>query len=300
MISAYCLSYGNWTVIPSQWEHDFADMAACGFDAVALSYSESEERYAQRCFEQQVKAAQRHGLKVLAIPSRIGGRFAGAPFMPSFWLLDHPASQQPGRPGLARLEDPVFLRWVEGFLRKIVEDFGVDGLIWDEPKGLDLPMPTLEETYRSTLDFLQHLTDFVLGLRKDLDITLFNMPKVPAEFTARAAKLRGLSSAGFDGRCCRESYFHEEPVYNKTFIRDCWPRTVAECAGHTGTFALIENILIPDVCIPEFEEEYLRTLREIRPDHLSVYYYGHNNESPERIQKFCMENLKKYCKGERL
>jgi hypothetical protein len=47
MISAYCLAYQNWTVVPHQIEESFADMADTGFDAVCLSFSESEMSYAR-------------------------------------------------------------------------------------------------------------------------------------------------------------------------------------------------------------------------------------------------------------
>ena len=46
LFTAYCLSYGNWTVIPKQWRESFSDMKNCGFDAVALSYSESDRHAA--------------------------------------------------------------------------------------------------------------------------------------------------------------------------------------------------------------------------------------------------------------
>ena len=78
-LSAYTLSYGNWTVIPSHWERSFADMRENGFDAVDLSFSESEAMYSMRAIEQQIALAHKHGLKVLLIPSRFAGRFAGAP-----------------------------------------------------------------------------------------------------------------------------------------------------------------------------------------------------------------------------
>ena len=78
MLTAYCLSYGNWTVIPRQWRESFTDMKKCGFDAVALSFSESEMRYSRRAFEMQVKMAHDCGLKVHVIPSRLGGRGCGS------------------------------------------------------------------------------------------------------------------------------------------------------------------------------------------------------------------------------
>jgi len=36
MISAYCLGYQHFTVIPHQMRENFADMAEMGFDAVCL------------------------------------------------------------------------------------------------------------------------------------------------------------------------------------------------------------------------------------------------------------------------
>jgi len=50
LFTPYCLSYGNWTVISTQWRESFTDMKTCGFDAVAISYSES----VRRTFEKQV------------------------------------------------------------------------------------------------------------------------------------------------------------------------------------------------------------------------------------------------------
>lgn len=89
-INAYTLSYGNWTVIPSQWETSFKEMKDCGFNSVSLSFSESEFTYARRTIELQIKMAHEYGLEVWLVPSRLGGRVAGAPFMQSNWLLKNP------------------------------------------------------------------------------------------------------------------------------------------------------------------------------------------------------------------
>ena len=102
MLTAYCLSYGHYTPIPKQWRESFLDMRDLGFDAVALSFSESEMRYSRRAFELQIAAAHEAGLKVFVVPSRLGGRFAGAPLMTSLWLTLHPECQVPGHPDLSR------------------------------------------------------------------------------------------------------------------------------------------------------------------------------------------------------
>ena len=49
MVSAYCLDYHNWVCIPRHIREDFAEMKDMGFDAVDLSFSESEERQFYTC-----------------------------------------------------------------------------------------------------------------------------------------------------------------------------------------------------------------------------------------------------------
>ena len=154
--------------------------------------------------------------------------------------------------------------------------------------------PSVSDMYTLMLEYLQLLIDDAKKLKPDLSVTLFNMPPTPEEFTRASAKLRGLDYAGFDGPCSAQSFFHEPASHSKRFIRDSWERTKAETAGVTGSFALVENILIPDSAFEEFKQEYRRVLDEVRPDHLSIYYYGHNNESAETVQKFCMDELKKH------
>jgi len=307
MISAYCLSFCNWTVIPSEMERVFADMKEIGFDAVDLSYSESEQKYSRRCMELQTELAHKHGLKVMMIPSRLGGRVAGAPMMPSRWLLEHPGSQVPGHPDLAAWEDEAFRDEMREMLRQILCDYGADGIIWDEPKALEIPsthpatlakypdLPPEVSREQGAYDFFTDMTAYARTLNPGLVATMFLMPPTSRSFALMAAKMPGLDYIGYDGGCAPKSFFHEPQYCNKTYIRESWRRLLTEREGATaGTFALVENILLPDTAIEEFEQVYRETLEEIRPDHLSVYYYGHNNESPERIQQITVKYLKEY------
>ena len=304
LFTAYCLSYGNWTVIPSQWQESFLDMKASGFDAVALSFSESEERYAMRTFEMQIKYAHDCGLKVFVIPSRIGGRLAGAPLMSGYWLSEHPECQIPGYPGLAALEDQKFRTWAGGFIRNLVENFSIDGIIWDEPKGVRTLSrhpatlekfgnnQTSEQAMDSSVEFIAELTSIAKSIKPELIISLFNMPAVLEYFTIRASSIPGIDYTGFDGSCCRQSYFHEEPRKNKHSIRECWPRTIRESqTAGTSTFALVENMCMPKNVLGEFVEELSKFLKECKPDHLSCYYYGHNNESPKEVHEATIKTI---------
>ena len=278
-------------------------MREVGFDAVDLSFCESEAVYSMRTFEQQVNLAHKQGLKVFVIPSRFGGRFAGAPLMPGYWLAQHPECQVPGHPLLGCLESPAFLEFSEGFIRKIAASFEIDGIIWDEPKYADVislhpdtlrkygGAPTRENMFSSMMEYLTRLTRTAKEIRPDLSMTIFNMPHTSPDFTKQCSRIPGIYFTGFDGTCCEQSYFHETPRRVKPTVRQMWNRTCEEACGGGGTFSLIENILIPDSELEAYEKELLLTLREVRPDHLSCYYYGHNNESAERIQKFTMNAL---------
>ena len=313
ILSAYTLSYGNWTVIPDHWKMTFDDMKSNGFDAVDLTFSESEKRYSMRTFEMQVELAHRSGLKVFVIPSRIGGRFAGAPLMPSFWLAEHPQCQVPEDPKIACLESAEYLEWSRGFIEQLVRTFEVDGVIWDEPKAVSLvshhpetiakygPDPTPENMMDSALEYLKDLTTLVKSIRPSLAITVFNMPTLtstPEYFTSRCPLIPGVDFCGFDGSCSRMSYFHEDPRMFKATVRERWPRICRETAGKCGTFALLENILIPASAHAEFEQELELTLQEVTPDHLACYYWGHNNEDPEFIQKVTMDAIRTVKKDE--
>ena len=305
-LSAYTLSYGNWTVIPSHWDRMFGEMREIGFDAIDLSFSESEEMYAMRTIEQQIAMAHKHGLKVLIVPSRYAGRFAGAPFMPGWLNIAHPEWNIPGNNNCACVDVPEVVEATKGFFRKIVTTFDCDGIIIDEPKSPDQPSShpatiarygrsgTAADAINSTLEYIQSLIDEVKSLRPELSITIFNMPQITPEFTAKAAGLRGVDYAGFDGTLCSHSYFHGDLFRSKPSILELWPRTQSEAAGKCGTFTLIENMLIPSEQNSTYERELNETLPQISPDHLTCYWYAHNNEDAEYIQKITNEALKKY------
>ncbi len=306
LLTAYCLSYGNWTVIPKQWKESFMDMRDHGFDAVALSFSESEMRYSRRTIELQIKYAHDCGLKVYLIPSRLGGRFAGAPLMPGLWLSNHPECQLPEMPGIACIESAAFRAWALEFVSTLAREYEIDGIIWDEPKQSGTVtahpdtvtkfggVPTSQQMQDSFIEFLAELTAAV-RVRPGVEIIMFNMPGTSEYFTTRAAGIAGIDYCGFDGVFSRQSYFHEEPCYHKHTLASSWQRTVKECAA-TGkqTFALIENILIPQTAHDELRQELERFLSEANPDHLACYYYGHNNECPDEVQRITMDTVKRY------
>ncbi|MFA7158478.1 MAG: hypothetical protein WC299_04175 [Kiritimatiellia bacterium] len=305
--TAYCLDHGNFTVIPRQMRDSFRDMRSCGFDGVALSFSESEMRYSRRAFEIQVACAHECGLKVHVIPSRIGGRFAGAPLLYCNWLVEHPSSQTPENPAMACIQDAEFRKWAHEYIHTLFADYELNGLIWDEPKSSMVltrhpattakfgPDPTPENMADDFALFIEEMTATARAARPDIAVTLFNMPSVNAFFTSRCAHIKGLNYLGFDGACCRQSYFREPPRKLKHYFSETWDRTRSECAaGGKKTFALVENFMVPEGLVPELREGLAAFLRQAKPDHLSCYYYGLNNAEPEKVHATVIEIIREH------
>ncbi|MBC2602636.1 hypothetical protein [Puniceicoccus vermicola] len=311
LVSAYFLNHGLWTVIPDQLKENFDDMLDCGFNAVCLSFSESEMVYSRRAFELQVNLAHEAGLKVFVIPSRIGGRFAGAPLTPSLWLTQNPEAQIPNFSTffgpVACIEHQAFRDWIKSFMKTLLTDYPLDGIIWDEPKEEQTishhpdtiskfgPDPTVEEMEDSYLEFLTELTGHCKSLNPELLITLFNQKTSTERFTLGGGSISGIDYAGYDGNLARQSYFHEEPQWHKYRIESVWDRMEDEARrNNKGSFALIENMLMPTVAIPEYEKNLDSFLESHRPDHLSLYYYAHNNEDPHRVHEITRHLMKKH------
>lgn len=309
MVTAYFLDHNHWTVIPHQIEDDFKDMVDCGFNAVAISFSESEMAYARRSFEIQIRLAKKQGLKCFVIPSRLGGRFAGAPLMPSMWLATHQHFQVPGNQEwpVACLESEEFREWIRGFMTILVSEYDIDGIIWDEPTKVDFISkhqdtiaryginPSRENMMDGFVEFLKMLTAHSISLKSALSITLFSQKTDPEYFTARAAHIPGIEYCGYDGNLAPQSVFHEKPSWCKYRIESVWDRTLKECGeAKKKTFALIENMLMPASAIHEYEKNLECYLQTYHPDHLSIYYYAHNNEDPEKIQGITRRLMKKY------
>ena len=304
MVTAYCLSYGNWTVIPHQWDECFGELASLGYDAIALSYSESDEVYCQRTFELQIRTAHKHGLKVFAIPSRLGARFAGAPMMYCRFLAEHPEYTIPGYPHLGCLESEPFVDFVRNFVRKMAGKFELDGVIWDEPGEADVVSThpdtlkffnreqTTEEAQDRFLWFLDTLMKDVDEIRPGSIQTIFNQKCNPEYFCYKSARLPLLDYYGYDGTLSDQSFFHEPKFHNKYQIFEIMPRMRRELNGKS--FCLLENILLPNTALPEFEENLERFLSTENIDQLCLYYYGHNNEDPEKAQQITNRLLTKY------
>ena len=309
MISAYCLDYNTWVCIPRHVKEDFAEMAGMGVDTVCLSFSENDMAYARRTFEILVGLAHEAGLRVFVIPSRIAGRFAGAPLMPSVWLARNPQYQVPDECWLPAgcVESPGVRDWIKSFMKTLITDYALDGIVWDEPKEPTRishhpdtiarfgENPTEQDMAAGFCEFFEDLTGYCNRLRPDLIQTLFCQKTEPEFFTRMISQNPHIHYFGYDGNLCRQSVFREEPQETKYRIESAWERTVAECAAAgKGTFALVESMNMPKAEYESFEQAFDSYLSNYHPDHLSIYYYAHNAEDPEGLNAIISRTMKKH------
>ena len=311
MVSAYLLDYQNFVCIPRQMEENFKEMADMGYDSICVTFSESEMQYSRRSFEIVVDTAHKCGLKVNVIPSRIAGRFAGAPLMPSRWLVSHPEFAVPDDYWLpaACLEVPETREFVKSFMSTLINDYDLDGIIWDEPKAPTLishhpatiakygENPTMENMALGFCDFFEDITAHCHNLNPNLVQTLFCIKTEEEFFTSNIAKNPYIEYFGYDGNLCKQRRFHEEIAWSKYRIETAWERTLKECkdAGKK-TFALVETMHTPREEHKNFEVNFENYLQNYHPDHLSVYYYAHNCDAPDEFNEIVKKVMKKYLK----
>lgn len=309
MISAYCLDYNTWTCIPRHVKEDFEELKSMGIDTVCLSFSENDMAYARRTFEIIIDIAHNLGLKVFLIPSRIAGRFAGAPLMPSIWLAKNPqyiVSDKCWLPA-ACVEAPEVRQWIKDFMKILITEYDIDGIVWDEPKEAYQishhpatiarfgKNPTVEDMYVGFCEFFEDLTEYCHDLNPNLVQNLFCQATEPEFFTRMISKNPHISYFGYDGNLSKQRIFKEPATETKYRIESCWDRTISECAeAGKKTFALVESMHMPREEHANFEKAFDNFLTNYHPDHLSIYYYAHNADDPEGLQDIIRRTMKKH------
>ena len=309
MISAYCLDYNTWTCIPRHVREDFEELRDMGVDTVCLSFSENDMAYARRTFEIIIEIAHEVGLKVFLIPSRIAGRFAGAPLMPSIWLAKHPEyiiSEDCWMPA-ACVEAPEVRQWIKDFMKTLITEYDIDGIVWDEPKEAYQishhpatiarfgDNPTVEDMYVGFCEFFEDLTGYCHDLNPNLVQNLFCQATEPTFFTKMISKNPHITYFGYDGNLSKQRIFKEPIAEAKYRIESCWERTVEECAeAGKKTFALVESMHMPREEHENFEKAFDNYLENYHPDHLSIYFYAHNADDPEGLQDIIRRTMKKH------
>jgi len=308
-ISMYYLDGDPFVWQPKQLRADFEAMRRIGADSVCISVLESHTSD----YPGKVALARSAGLKVYAIPSRVGGFFAGWPKVASLFAARHPEYLVLTRDGrfqgatagsVCCPNQPAFRAWFLEWLEKLLDESGVDGVVYDEPKEAHVPCwcpacrklcPDQDEAARvrfreaSVAGLLGEACRLVKRSRPDRTNILFVMPDATGHFKTRILEQPELDYFGNDGPVCHQG--EPEQTHQKTSLFDSVPAIfrLADQAGKKR-FTLVETFSIHSGAMAELARNLPR-VAEWQADLYAFYFYGTGNQEPERVMELSAEAI---------
>jgi len=124
---------------PHHIEGDMDEIAASGCTSIVLTVNESDWNYYRKARKAIMEAARARGLKVY-LNMHGFGIFASS-WPSSSYLLERPEACQLFNTGrrttLACPNHEGFSAWLKDRIKEVVEEFGPDGMFWDEPRFQD-------------------------------------------------------------------------------------------------------------------------------------------------------------------
>jgi len=294
-LSAYYFTGMNLCTVREHVRTDMQRLADWGYDAINLCIHEFQFDKQPRGAELVIQEAHRVGLKVIAVPSRICGMIAGWPplggnFMfgrPDLWLL-----QEDGSPliqfscgPVASLACPEIKEHMVRCTERILDQFDVDALLWDEVKYFDYadhhpealkqfggPLKG-EQMAHAAMDILSACNDAARAKRPGIPITSFVYARTEDWAVDIWAEKGGFDEIGLDGRPGTAEDFAEDGVPHEKCILSNADRFLdAAERNECRSYALLEtqNLNAKEAQIT------MKRLPEIIAkgfDHLSIYYH---------------------------
>jgi hypothetical protein len=314
-LSAYYLRAHMYTIVPRQVREDMEWMAAIGTDNVCISLLEQDIWAAVENVNIIIEEAERVGMKVYGVPTRLAGVYAGAPKVPSLWLSSKPhlwAKRDNGKYQISNVNGPrggMLYPEVEQFIGDTVLKMAevwpkIPAYVWDEPKYAS---PDYSDHSREILganfsraewlaaatEVQSRINERFLAEHPDKQLHLFTYAFVDDVSVDLFTSVRGLTSVGCDGRP-----WHHDDVgktdggEGKTLLGN-GERFVHQ-AREKGKEALwlIENhnLRMEDL---ELMDRQLPQVIEKGVGHLIYYYYPRNVADPDRA----MAVIKRHVAG---
>lgn len=161
LLNCYYYAPHNHSLLTRHLRADLEHMRELGADAVSICVQEDQlHNWHQRRLRNVIALGHEVGLQVHAVPNRWCGLVAGWLDGHSDWVLTHPETRwaRADEVGVCDPTHPAVRARMTESVTRLVEGFGFDGLIWDEPK--------------SSLPALTRLLDELSGLAKSINPAL--------------------------------------------------------------------------------------------------------------------------------
>lgn len=287
LVNCYYYAPHNHSLLAKHIEYDLEKMVSIGTDVTTFCIQEEQtQNWHQQRVKNFIQLAKKHGLKVHVVPNRWAGLTAGWLDGFSKWSVQNQDTwyERKDYRDLA-FSNPVHTgvkKHFEKYLRILVEEMEVDGIIWDEPR------PAQEKV---VFQFLDQMSRFCKELKPETTISIF-AESSNLHLAEWFAQTKHIDYLGSDGHIRTVDH---QMHHMKTTIFEAHERfyPLLKAAGKK-TFFLLEGQRHRD----EDLRNYLDNLDKafsLPMDHL-MYYYSAHEMSPENERIFNRETWARVAK----
>lgn len=304
-LAAYYFRAHMYTIVPDQVRADMEWMAARGTKIVCLGVLEQDLYAARENIAIIAREAERAGMLLWAVPSRWGGLVAGCPKVPSFFASTHPETwiqDSNGTPHyngvhgpMTSVHHPETLAFFQDAIQQTLA-LPFHGLIWDEPKGLQIrdcssmarealggdpaALP-VERHVDAMCDFFDALGQYARTVKPEVGLGMFLYANLAGYEVERCARIGGLDYFGCDGRPWADADGGVKEGEGKVLLGP-GERFLAAARGNgKGGLFLIENHAMADADCALMAKRMPEILA-LAPELLIYYYYPRSLENPNR------------------
>lgn len=312
-LAAYYFLAGMYTLKPASIQSELDEMASWGTDIVCIGVTSLAVGRAPRNVNFIVEECHKRNMECYVVPSRIAGITAGVPIIPSpfsqlnpdTWIRDKNGETPRRKVGpICSFYHPKVVDYYNEITIQMLDLWDLDGFIWDEPKTTywqDFSELALKNNPDGDFrTYMKDHTDFFSGVnktikekKKDCTIVYFDEAVRPDIVVEESAKMQHIDYFGTDGKP--------------------WPREASPLGMETERsmkvvhkygerfFTEARKNKLKTMCLPEnhnmskedndLMEKHLPEIMKMDIDMWVYYYYGRNQEEPERNMDIIKKNI---------
>jgi hypothetical protein len=317
LLGAYYFGAGYFTLVPKNIRHDMDEMKGLGTDIVCIGITESDINYNEGNIRFIIEEAHQRDMQVFAVPSRMAGITAGQPIEPPLFGYHHPETavlRKDGTPVvrkthgiLSSFYHPEVKNYFIETTSKMLEQFDLDGIIWDEPKSTWLEWQDFSELALKDnpegdyVKYMEDFADFFSDINAELkarqpDLTIVHFDEACRDDTVVnvSATIRHLDYFGTDGKpyplTKTENITNRDtkvlPKYGERYLK-------AGRENDLKTMMLVENQRMSKAEVDKMDVA-LPGILKMDADLLLYYYYGFYDEAPEYKMDVIRKHIPKF------
>lgn len=317
LLGAYYFGAGYFTLVPENIRGDLEAMKALGTDIICIGITESDIKYNEGNIRFIIEEAHQRDMQVFAVPSRMAGITAGQPIEPPLFGYHYPETavlRKDGTPVvrkthgiLSSFYHPEVKNYFIKTTSKMLDQFELDGIIWDEPKSTwwewqDFSELALKDNPEG--DYVKYMEDFAAffsDINAELkaqqpDLTIVHFDEACRDDTVVniSATIRHLDYFGTDGKpfplTKTENITNRDtkvlPKYGERYLK-------AGRENDLKTMMLVENQRMSKEEVDKMDAA-LPDILKMDVDLLLYYYYGFYDEAPEYKMDVIRKHIPKF------